>query len=236
MPRVRFYISSFFLSKFYLLKDIKKVLNKYDFSGSLLDVGCGEKPYKNLFKNTSEYKGVDFKNYSINKDFRVEKPDYYFDDDYLRTLKLPFQDNSFDHCVSFQVLEHHINPQKMISEIFRITKPGGFILITVPFLGGIHEEPYDYQRFTKYGLIELFKKYKCEILEIKNQGSLFSTISLLLNEYLNDFASRSKFTYFLSVLIYLPFILFQYISLVLDKIFKSNNIFFNYLVLIRKNG
>jgi len=124
----------------------------------------------------------------------------------------------------------------LISEMLRVVKKGGCILLTAPFLGGIHEEPHDYQRFTKYGLIELFKPYKCEILEIKEQGALFSTISMFLNEYLNSFAANNKLSYFISVLIYLPFILFSYISLLLDKIFKSNKILFNYLILVKKNG
>lgn len=235
MSKIRLYISPFFLAKFYLLRDIGRIAKKYKFSGTLLDFGCGEKPYRSLFKNITEYKGIDFKNYSINKDFIGEKPDYCFSNDYLKTLILPFDNDSFDNVVSFQVLEHHKNPQKMISEIFRITMPGGYILITAPFLGGIHEEPHDYQRFTKYGLIELFKEYNCKILEIKEQGSLFSTISMLLNEFLNSFAAKNKLFYFISVLVYFPFILFSYVSLLLDKIFKSNKIFFNYLILIKKN-
>ena len=235
IKKFRFYISPFFLAKFYLLKDIKETIEKYKFSGTLLDFGCGEKPYKNLFKDITAYEGIDFKNYSINKDFKAEKPDYYFDNDYLKTLTLPFDNNSFDNTVSFQVLEHHRNPQKMISEIFRITKPKGLILITAPFLGGIHESPNDYQRYTEYGLMELSKPHNCEILEISRQGSLFSTISMLLNEYLSSFASRNIFSYIFAVSIYPLFLLLQYFSLFLDKFFKSNNIFFNYLILVKKN-
>lgn len=232
--KLRFYISSFFLTRFYLTKDLKKIIKKYKFSGTLLDFGCGQKPYQSLFKNITEYKGIDFKNYSINKDFKEKEPDCYFKDDYLNTLILPFEDNSFDNAVSFQVLEHHKNPKKMIKEIFRITRPNGYILITAPFLGGIHEEPYDYQRFTKYGLIELFKQHNCQILEIKEQGSLFSVISMLLNEYLNSFAAKNKLSYFFAVLIYPLFLFFQYISLIMDKIFTSNKIFLNYLILVKK--
>jgi len=118
--------------------------------------------------------------------------------------------------------------------MYRITKKSGYILLTVPFLGGLHEEPNDYQRFTKYGLFELFKPYKCKIIKIKEQGSIFSTISILLNEYLNCFASKGKLQYLISILIYLPFILFSYFSLILDIFFKSNKIFFNYLILVKK--
>lgn len=233
MKKFIFYITPFFLAKLYLLKDIQWIIRKYHFSGRLLDIGCGEKPYKDLFKNVNEYQGIDFENFSANKDFYGENPDYFFVNNYLETLALPFPDESFDHCVSFQVMEHHKNPQKLVSEIIRITKPGGYLLLTVPFLGGIHEEPHDYQRFTKYGLKELFKGKNCQILELKNQGSLFSTISLLFSEYLNNIAYQSKLKYFLCMFIYPPFSLFQYLCLVLDQIFKSDKIFFNYIILVQ---
>jgi len=235
MTNPKFYFTPFFIIRFYLLQDIKKILVKYKFTGNLLDVGCGEKPYQNLFKNVSSYTGIDFNHYSKHSRSAIGHPDIYFPNDYNEKLALPFIDNSFQNTVSFQVFEHHKNPQKMFSEMFRVLKNGGYMLISAPFLGGIHEEPNDYQRFTKYGLIELLKPYKCEILEIKEQGALFSTISMLLNEYLNSFAVKNKLFYFISVLIYLPFLLLSYVSLLLDKIFKSNKIFLNYLILVKKN-
>lgn len=232
--KIRFCMSPYFISKFYLLRDVQFIVKKYEFKGSVLDIGCGSKPYRDLFNKIKEYKGIDFKDYSVNKDFTFGKPDYFFSDEYVKTLNLPFRNNSFDNVVAFQVLEHHPNPQKLIGEMFRVVKNKGYILLTVPFLGGIHEEPHDYQRFTKYGLTELFKSHKCEILEIKEEGALFSTIAMLLNEYLNNFAAKNKLFYCISVLIYLPFILFSYLSLLLDRIFKSDNIFFNYLILVKK--
>lgn len=234
MQNLRFYISPYFIAKHYILRDIRNTLKSYSFKGSLLDIGCGEKPYKNLFNSINKYIGIDFKNYSINKDFKGEIPEDYFSDDYLDTLTLPYQNESFDNVVAFQVLEHHKNPKKMISEVFRIVKSGGYILMTVPFLGGIHEEPYDYQRFTRYGLSKLFEENNFDIINIKEQGAIFSTISMLLNEHLNACASQNRFSYILSALVYFPFLVFQYLSLFLDVIFPSKRIFFNYLILARK--
>jgi SAM-dependent methyltransferase len=234
MQNLRFYISPYFIAKHYILRDIENILEQYPLKGSLLDIGCGEKPYKNLFVNIDTYTGIDFNNYSINKDYDGEAPESYFSDDYLDTLSLPYGDASFDNAVAFQVLEHHKNPTKMVSEVSRILRSGGYFLATVPFLGGIHEEPHDYQRFTKYGLKELFEGHDFEIIAIKEQGAIFSTISILLNEHLNACASWSKFSYILSVIVYAPFLAFQYLSLLLDKVFPSKRIFFNYLILVRK--
>lgn len=182
----------------------------------------------------SEYFGIDFENYSKNKDFEGEKPDYFFDDDYKKTFKLPFSDMQFDHSVSFQVLEHHEKPEIMIGEMARITKKGGLIFLTCPFIGGLHEEPNDFQRLTKYKLEKLFRENDCEIITIKEQGSLFSALSMLLNEQLNHFATRNRLRYLFSVAIYIPLFLFQYVSFVLDVFVRSKIIFINYSVLAKK--
>ena len=234
LKNYRIYISPFFLVRFYLKKDIGYITAKYSFRGTILDIGCGDKPFRNYFTDV-DYKGIDFKNYSLNKDLKGGKPDFYFTQKYSKNFELPFKKSSFNSIVSFQVLEHHMKPDKMLSEISRITKKGGYILISAPFLGGIHEEPHDYQRFTKYGLTNLFESNHFKIIEIKEQGSLFSTISMLFNEYLNNIAGRSKLHYIFITVVFIPFLLFSYLSIILDKVFKSNKIFFNYLILARKN-
>lgn len=233
LKKIRFYISPYFLIRYYLRRDINLFVKKYHFKGTVLDFGCGQKPYKYLFKN-SQYRGIDFKDYSRNLDFPDDKPDYYFGEEYTKNLFLPFKNESFDNSVSFQVLEHHRDPELMIKEMARITKKGGLILLSCPFIYGLHEEPNDFQRFTKYKLKELFKKNNCEIVEIKEQGSLFSVISMLINEYLSSFAAKNKLYYFLAAVIYLPFLLFQYSSLFLDKFVKSDKIFINYIILAKK--
>ena len=154
--------------------------------------------------------------------------------EYLEDFQLPFQDESFNHAVSFQVLEHHKKPESMISELARIVKKGGHILITCPFIYALHEEPNDFQRLTEYKLRELFEKNNCQIMRIKKQGSLFSAITMLFAEQLNAFAAKGRLHYFLAVIIYLPFLLFQYASLFLDKLVRPDKIFINYLILSRK--
>ena len=89
---LRFWISPFFIHKFYLYRDLKTIVRQAALSGRLLDVGCGEKPYEELFKsNTSikEYVGIDFRSYSKNKDFNRSKPDLYFGNEYKKNFLLP---------------------------------------------------------------------------------------------------------------------------------------------------
>jgi len=233
LKKIRFYISPYFLIRYYLRRDIKYFAKKYKFEGKVLDLGCGQKPHEHLFGN-SEYIGIDFKDYSKNKDIPDKKPDYYFNEKYSKDLTLPFESESFDHAVSFQVLEHHPEPEIMIRELARIVKKDGLIMLSCPFIYALHEEPNDYQRLTEYKLRELFENNNCQIIRLKKQGSLFSTISMLINEQLNAFAAGSKFHYFLAVAVYFPFLLFQYLSLFLDKFVKSDKIFINYLILVKK--
>lgn len=228
-------LSPHFVIKYYLYIIIKKITTEYKFTGKILDIGCGEKPYKSLFTRAKYYNGIDYSNYSQNKQFIQEKPDYFFDETYSKTLVLPFSANTFDQIVCFQVLEHHKDPQKLIDEAFRITKKGGMILMSFPLLWGLHEEPHDYFRITHYGIKELLKNHKHSILKLYKQGSIFSSISMLWNDYLASIANKGRIYYFLIIPFFILSLLFSYLSLLFDKIFISDQIFLNYVILIQKN-
>ena len=68
---------------------------------------------------------------------------------------LPFSDATFDVVISEAVLEHVRSPNLVVSEIYRVLKPGGNICIAVPFLQGYHASPHDYQRWTVPGIVQL---------------------------------------------------------------------------------
>lgn len=234
MPKIKFFISPFFLIRYYLYRDIKNFTKTFKPKNNLLDIGCGQKPFENLFENI-DYKGIDFKNYSINKDFKKNKPDYFFNKEYLKTNILPFQNKSFFNTVSFQVLEHHSEPEKHISEMIRITKKNGYIIITAPFLYPIHEIPSDYQRYTLYGLKKTINHNKnIKIIKIIPQGSIFSVISMMFSEKLNHFAAKNKFNYIFSIIPAIFLIIFEYFSILIDYIFPDKNFALNYLIIIKK--
>jgi SAM-dependent methyltransferase len=232
--KFRNYISPYFLARYYINKSLFEVSKNFIFFGNSIDIGCGEMPYKDYFPKTN-YNGIDFNNYSANKDQNTGQPDMFFDDKYLLDSILPFKDNSYDNTFCFQVLEHHPKPEVLLKELVRVTKTGGKILITAPFLSGLHEKPHDFSRFTSYFIERSMKDLGCKILVFRKQGSLFSTIAMLFNEYISCFAGNSKIHYFLSLIIYPLFFCLSYISLALDYLFVSDNIYFNYLVLIQKD-
>lgn len=74
--------------------------------------------------------------------------------------KLPFQDGCFDGVLIQAVLEHVLDPAKVVEEIYRVLKPGGCVYAETPFMQQVHERAYDFTRFTLGGHRWLFKKFE----------------------------------------------------------------------------
>ncbi len=148
--------------------------------GRLLDVGCGDKPYLEIFKNRiSSYIGLDLKGGDIQRS----------------ALDLPFPKNSFDTILCTQVMEHVSDPELMIKEFHRVLKKGGFVILTMPLFWCLHEEPNDYFRFTKYSLEMILKKAKFEITYIKDRGNWSITIGQMISLYLESSFNRYGLKY-----------------------------------------
>ena len=92
--------------------------------------------------------------------------------------ELPFKDNEFEIVLCMVVMEHLENPQKAIKEMHRVLKPGGKILVSVPFMFPMHDTPNDFWRFTKYGLRMLFEDW--DILEVSAETDINETFAVLL--------------------------------------------------------
>ena len=172
-------------------------------NGNLLDVGCGTKPYKSII-NTISYTGIDISLSPHNQD----KFDYLFDG-----LNVPFEDNSFDSVICTEVLEHAVDPIKLMNEIYRVLKKDGFAFITVPMFIEHHESPYDYRRYTYFGIKKLAIESGFNIVTIEDRGNLLSV--LISNIYLaiSQFASFRP----ISDLVYWLAFPFTYIIYKLDR-------------------
>ncbi len=144
-------------------------------SGRLLDVGCGSKPYRSLF-SVDAYIGLDI-------DSPISRQRGVADQFYAGHV-FPFADETFDSVLCNQVLEHVFNPDEFLGEIARILKPGGKLLLTVPFVWDEHEQPYDYARYSSFGLQALLEKQKFRVLVQKKLGTDVSTLFQLVNVYL----------------------------------------------------
>ncbi|MGE5500015.1 MAG: class I SAM-dependent methyltransferase [Syntrophothermus sp.] len=132
-------------------------------------------------------------------------------------MELPFKSRAFDSAVSFQVMEHLPEPLEFLKENFRVLKPGGYLLITTPFMWGEHEAPYDFYRYTRYGLKYLAEKAGYEVVSIIPDTKFWATHVLRLNYYLLRFA-RGPLKPLLMLLLYPVFYIGQWAAWLLDRI------------------
>lgn len=129
----------------------------------LLDLGCGSKPYRELYP-PGEVIGADvFAGQSVDVKLEAGKA-------------LPFADGQFRSVFSAQVLEHVYGVELFLREAFRVTEPGGNLLMTVPFVWELHEEPHDFLRFTKYWIEQKLREIGYSSVVIEPQGGDFAMI------------------------------------------------------------
>jgi SAM-dependent methyltransferase len=107
---------------------------------------------------------------------------------------LPLADNSIDAILNIAVLEHVKNPEKVVSEFFRVLRPGGEAFCFVPFIQGFHASPWDFQRFTSSGLRELFKDF--EIVKLKPIGPTSGLLWVFQEWFAIAFSFGSKKIHF----------------------------------------
>jgi SAM-dependent methyltransferase len=120
-------------------------------AGRLLDVGCGVQPYRHLIPSSVHYQGID--RAEMHDAFDYDAPDTL----YYRGDRWPVEDASLDWILCSEVLEHVESPGTFLAEAHRCLKPGGRLLLTVPFSARWHYIPFDYWRYTPSGLRALME-------------------------------------------------------------------------------
>lgn len=167
------FLNPFYFSRRGLFQVVLKTENFI--CGKTLDIGCGQKPYQSLFNKTQEYIGLEL---DTPQNRACKKADFFYDG-----IHMPFDDASFDSIVCNEVLEHVFNPHEFINEIYRILKERGHMLISLPFVWDEHEQPYDYARYSSFGIKHLLESHGFEIIEHHKTNNGFEAIFALINAY-----------------------------------------------------
>lgn len=171
----------FFFVRRNLFRNIRHFANRME--GRMLDFGCGDKPYERYFCNVSEYVGCDIE--VSGHDHTNEKVDVFYDGKHL-----PFGDGSFDSVLSSEVFEHIFNLESIVKELCRVLKPGGGLIVTVPFVWNEHEVPYDFGRYTSFGITDLLERNGLKVVELRKSTSYVELIFQMWAEYLRHGFSR----------------------------------------------
>ncbi|MCK9488484.1 MAG: class I SAM-dependent methyltransferase [Xanthomonadales bacterium] len=152
--------------------------------GRVLDIGCADRWIEPHLPKGCDYIGLD--HLATGGLLYGARPDIFAD-----ASRLPLADASIDTVLLLEVLEHLRHPAQALSEIARVLRPGGQLLLTMPFLYPVHDAPHDYQRYTCHGLArEMEAAGLVADSPTANLGSI-QTAGLLLNLALGGTASRA---------------------------------------------
>lgn len=151
-----------------------------ELEGVVLDVGCGEMPYKALLLSSrskvDKYIGLDLADNKIYNN----SPDMVWDGE---TIPLPLE--SVDWVIATEVFEHCPQPDSVMREIYRVLKPAGGLFFTVPFLWPLHDVPYDQYRFTPFSLERLLKNSGFTQIDIKPHGGWDASLAQMIGLWVN---------------------------------------------------
>jgi Methyltransferase domain len=152
-------------------------------AGAVLDVGCGEQPFRPLIEShRRRYVGMDVDQNSARTV------------DILSTLEdAPPPAERYSLILCTEVLEHVADIDAAFAGLRRLAAPGSAVIVTVPFVFPLHMEPYDFRRLTLYGLERLASDHGFRVESSDRLGRLTDVLAMLLADASILPLSRSPF-------------------------------------------
>ena len=220
------FINPSYLIRKGLMNGIKR--NADHMNGVMLDFGCGEKPYREFF-NVEKYIGLDVA--KSGHDHTRETIDVFYDG-----TTIPFESEYFDSALSSEVFEHIFNINEILREIHRVMKTGGKLLITVPFVWDEHETPYDFFRYTSFGIKRLLEEHGFEVISLEKNLTYVETLfQLWIAYFYKTVLPSNKYLKFMLA----PFLIFPLAlaGILISKVFpRSYDLYSNNIVVARKKA
>lgn len=156
-------------------KFFSEVQSSLDSEIYLVDIGAGKSPYYSFFsKKISDYVAVDIEASLPDCEQRNIRQVVGFAEE------IPLENLIADVVLANQVLEHVEDPVKSVSEIYRLLKPNGKFIGSVPHISSVHLEPYDYRRYTDFGVQQLLKDAGFTNIRIDQSGGVYSAAALMI--------------------------------------------------------
>jgi SAM-dependent methyltransferase len=164
----------------------ERLLKRYA-KGHLLDVGCGFAPLYSVYRDkVDRVTLVDWPNTLHKSDF----VDYEMD---INQGLAVIPDDSFDTILATDVIEHLHKPQTFFAEVSRVLRCGGRLIVTVPFLYWIHEQPHDYFRYTASCLSQLCQEHSLEVEYLEPYGGAVEVILDMIAKLISRYPLLSRF-------------------------------------------
>lgn len=200
--------------------------------GRLIDLGCGTKPYAEVFApHVASHFGVDYGGTTEQHYGAATKADLLVDGS-----KTGLPEGSFDTILCTQVLEHVFETEEFIAECHRLLAKGGKGIFTIPLLWQLHAEPNDFYRFTRFAIQKLFERQGFRVLELRPTGGAYAALAQMriISIYCREIKNlplrvvRKAWN-----VLRLPIVNWKAIHL--DRLFWNDKLCLNYLLVVVKD-
>lgn len=137
--------------------------------GRLLDLGCGNVPLYEMYRP------------AITSSVCVDWPSSYHGRDHVDVAcdlnqPIPFSSGTFDTILLSDVIEHLFDYHTVWAELARLLRPSGKLIVGVPFLYWLHEDPYDYFRPTEFALRRYCEQNGLTVISLEPYGGAADVI------------------------------------------------------------